>query len=700
MKWFKNLDLYFINKFNFLNILFSSSFAFLLSSIFYKLLLPICKYTKLNDFYVGTSIFENHNKYLDLAIFFIYVILFFLIYFFNRIKFPQIGIEWKHKYTKVVYLLSIIILSYSIYYFFPTMKILDFHHLGEKIAVYHSHFKYGMKYYKDIMLVHGYLDIIPSYLAQNILGNLNEYNEKICSYFIQIIFLLSNILLCSRIFKRKSFLPICINILLFFNNFSLQIHCLTFVLTFVYLVNNYKNLKYYLWLIIYYLLMIFAIIYHTTFGTAFFISTIPFLIKTINNNKKLGFIINSVFLFLILIFFKNDIIVYFEKASYYITSNLYSFGNNFPQKFNIIRLSISLFCFLIFPTFVILFFKTKNDVIKYLSIFTILIILLMLNYALGRIDESDIFPRAISLSYCILTIILPFFQYKYKSKYFVITNFIIYLLTFCLMINVKIVLDKNYQHFSLQTKKLFLPSKKFIDSITKNDGAILDLNNCGMIYYYLDKKPAIAYTSYYNIVNTKQSKAALKELEQNPPECIILYLKNLTNNLDNIRISQRINPIYRWIFLSNQYKLIKTNSGYFLKHTNISNKIEPIEDLDKISGYDLNYLPDVWGNSIKTLPMGKVEKKINLNNNKILFKDLAPADADLLYIEYEEQGDVAFEITMNNLPSVLKFKSRTERILIPIDNYPTWLLQDEIKEIDFKTSKPISIKKVELYKRN
>ncbi len=700
MKWYKNLNILISEKFNFLNILFSILSSFIFSCIIYKFLFPICHYSNLNDFYVGISIYENHNKFLDIGIFFIYVILFFFIFFINKIKFPKINFNFS-KFNKIFYWLSAGIVLFSGIYFFPNMEILDFHHLGEKIAVYYAHAKFGMKYYQDIMLVHGYLDVIPSFLADKLLGNLNEYNEKLCTHIFQLFLLILNCGLTAIIFKKKSFLLICINILLYLNNFSLQIHYITFTLAYIFMLKISKKINYSLWLIVYYSLILVGLAYHTTFGTAYFIASLPFLWQKINENKKAGLIISILFISLVSYIFGQEILMYLDKAQYYVSSNLYAFGNFYPEKINFIRLFIALSGFLLLPVNLLFLIKTRSVNIKHLIIFTILMTLVMLNYSFGRLDNNDFPPRAIGISYLLFGTILPYLFYRYRLKCFELYNFLVLVITFSIMLNINATKTNNPLKISLTIQKLSLP-KLENKMFTKNNTEILDLNNCGMIYYYLDKKPAIAYSSYYNIVNTAQTKEILKKFEQNPPEIIILYIKNLTNNLDSTFIPQRINSIYRWIFLSNQYEFIETDRGYFLKRTNISNKIKPIKELDIISAYDLNYLPDVWGNSTKTLPMKKINKDISFDNNEILFKDLSPIDADLLYVEYETTTaeEVLFKVKMNGLPSILKFKSKSQNILIPIDNYPTWLLQDKIKEIDLNSSKPISIKKVELYKRN
>ena len=58
------------------NIIFSSVIALLVCFLIYPFLYSICTYHNLNDFYVGASIYENHNKYLDIGMLFIYLFIY------------------------------------------------------------------------------------------------------------------------------------------------------------------------------------------------------------------------------------------------------------------------------------------------------------------------------------------------------------------------------------------------------------------------------------------------------------------------------------------------------------------------------------------------------------------------------------------------------------------------------------------------
>ena len=66
-----------IDNFKFTDISLSIILSVIFSIKIYSHLYGISYYSDLNDFYVGTSIYLNYNKHLDLYILFIYLILFF-----------------------------------------------------------------------------------------------------------------------------------------------------------------------------------------------------------------------------------------------------------------------------------------------------------------------------------------------------------------------------------------------------------------------------------------------------------------------------------------------------------------------------------------------------------------------------------------------------------------------------------------------
>ena len=72
------------NKINIIDYILISLISLGSCCFLYKFLFKICGYANLKDFYFGSSIYENHNKFLDIWMFFIYFVLFFCILFIYR----------------------------------------------------------------------------------------------------------------------------------------------------------------------------------------------------------------------------------------------------------------------------------------------------------------------------------------------------------------------------------------------------------------------------------------------------------------------------------------------------------------------------------------------------------------------------------------------------------------------------------------
>lgn len=76
-----------VNSISWLEILYSVCLAFITYIVIHRLLFKHIKYSFLNDFYAGISIYANVNKYSDILFIFLYFLLFFVnLYFIKEIK--------------------------------------------------------------------------------------------------------------------------------------------------------------------------------------------------------------------------------------------------------------------------------------------------------------------------------------------------------------------------------------------------------------------------------------------------------------------------------------------------------------------------------------------------------------------------------------------------------------------------------------
>lgn len=140
--------------------------------------------------------------------------------------------------------------------------------------------------------------------------------------------------------------------------------------------------------------------------------------------------------------------------------------------------------------------------------------------------------------------------------------------------------------------------------------------------------------------------------------------------------------------------------GSFLVYSPGDNPQDPLRSDRYFSASDIQYLPDVWGASVNALPMKKVRENLNFEENRII-TDCTPKEADLLYIEYNAKDKNAlFSMTVNDIPSMLTFHSKKNKLLIPLDNYPSWLCADRLEFVTLQADKSFKIQKAALYKRN
>lgn len=712
------------DKFTWQNTLFSTISALVISFIVYLLVSPLMNYSNLNDFYVGNSIFENKNKFFDVQIVLIYNVFFFLIFFFNKFKFPNINLKIDCRIWKYAYILLGVLLSVKAFIFikqFTMPSILDIHHYGEQFGTYYLHAYQNMKYYIDLMLVHGYVDVLPSFIADKILGDFSFTNERIAALFLNGCFLILNIILAGLIFKRKIWYVILSSglfLVLFYFPFGIHfiagnsilqgLHCLTFSLFFLFLLEYNKKINVHIWVILFLIFSWLMVSYHTTIGTVCVVGMLPLLLYKFKQNKKIICLYLFACILFALLLFHQEIFAYFEKAQYYTKSNLYSFGNGFPLSadFSLFKFLLGAFSYISLPVFFILLIKESDYKIRIISLYIILTAVCLCGYSFGRIDAISYIPRAIALSLSVLMIFIPYILMERNSEFKDVYIVSIYIILF---INSFLYKDNYYQ--TVKNFMEYIPTQHaklvFEDSFIQPEvigERILFLENAGMNYYYLKKKSAIPYVSFYNMVNSKQSEDELENLKQNPPTNIIFNKEHIFS-VDNVRISQRINKIYKWMFTSGVYSIKEYNNIVVMTLSQNKEQNYNYKNLNGISSQFLRFLPDAWGASINTLPIKEVKSvliKENYDNQRyVINADVTPDEADLLYIEFDNlsNGMVDLKLNIDDDETPLYFKSKTGKCLIPIDNYPSWLMKNRIDNIHILTSSPIELKVVMLYKR-
>lgn len=709
--------------------------------LIYHFLYDKIGYTNLNDFYVGDSIYKNHNKSLDLLMFPLYVALFFVILpiyrFLPKINFkfelPDISIDiqpfitshkhlcmviqtvlsfgyvilhpFNHKFYPILACFIAILITFSIIHsyiilykkeqpelsifaFIPAFIALfgngynfgnitaDMHHEGEKLAVWFMHSHFNMAYYKDVVLVHGFCDVIPPLLSDTV------FREKTLNGFYLGRSLFDNLILMLTvissyfIFKKH---PVLMSFSMYraFNIPQL------YVISFLMFIKSKKSL---IWLVFYILFAFIALFFWTTYGLFWLIASLPLAIYVFM--KQPPKYISLILVGLILFFSKDFLHNYANVAIDYIQSNIFAFGNDFPAL-KLIQIPsdlIKLFAFLITPYFIIKLIeevKNKNTNNIFVLLFAILFVCVSVNYALGRIDEILMLRiRDISLSY--LALIIPFLFINNKNIRYAAGIFTILIVA----INVPNLTKWKTVSLSEPNKTEI---KQVLDKYSKTDDDFLDLNG-GMNYFIFSKKMPIPYTSFFNVVNSGQSKA-ISNITPN-----VILLKSDIGRFDNVHPSLRINSLYRNLILNSDYSTLKTDNNLFLV------KIKGKKDLSKLdnalSTDNLGYLPDAWFNSKNNLKIKEYKINSKIKNNNIIFeKHINGIDIGLIEIQTNNSNVINYSISINDSNSSLKFKSKQNSVLIPFDNFPSWLLNKNIKDITIKINKPVKILSVKFYKR-
>ncbi len=778
-----------INNLKFIDILLAGLLSFFLAVRIYDFLYLKCTYSKLNDFYVGTSIYLDHNKNLDIYIYFIYLFIFFCIYsfaFFLRQKFfvcrndiQQIKIK-EIKYSEFLYNIKNFLLKYqilgvfgfvflyplngkfypivlTILFLFVLLSVFDVlrikysdknnrfssliitgiifafifcsynivygptddHHFGEKFATFLMHNNFNLDYYKDIMLVHGYLDVIPSWIGCYIFNENNIYGYCLGETLFKNLLIILTIYLGLIIFENNK---LFIAPLLLYKATN---PALFFITTYLLIIKEHLVEKRYIWLCIYSLISFAFCMIWTTIGTFLFIASIPMLLYQIyeifklkDSQKLIKIIVSLLPVMILLVIMHPTIIEYLKEAPEYIKGNLYAFGNTYG-KLNLClpRLFVCIYKFfalLFVPVLILELIKQvkikKSASSVYFLLFAIIFPIISLSYTLGRMDYG-LFFRLEYISQAYILLILPYFLYKYSKKNI---NILLTLILISILILSSIIFPLKLKYLPLEKdnnslcntgsvnfktdyKKRIESVKYFVENNSNKDSIFLDLTNRGMHYLYLNKKIPIKFISFYNAISSKQSSEIVQKLTNNLPDIILIDSDSIFH--DNIRLSLRLNSLYRCILLSLKYKVVfsDNNNTFLIKTDGIANySKEEINKLDNIFGTrELNFLPEAWGNSVKNLPLEEVMvdsyNYIDYNSLNIRFPDKISGETfDFIYIEpvNKLKQNQNFYIQINNSDSELSCKvKKTGKMLIPFDSFPSWLLNKDVNEINVYSNK-------------
>lgn len=603
---------------------------------------------------------------------------------------------------------------------------IDTHHDAEHFSAYYMHTVHKMSYYKDIMLVHGGRDLAESWLAAHFFGGNNLYTYILGKALFFNIIVIFFSFLCLFVFDKN---PVALIALasLYRNDEPTGLLGIYLLMYFVLLKDRIFN-KTFVFLSLYIIFALLFFQFWTTLGILWVVSVLPVvlykLVLTIKEKEFKQFILPAVILLGLLFVFAKDLYYFSQQAGFYTDGNLFGFGTAMPEL-NIKNAGIyfKLAAILAVPSFIVLtvkeFFKeTKNLKYIFVLISAIVLVLCSLNYSIGRIDGSQ-FTRMLIISINTLFVIIPFLVYQKSEKlntqtvkYIILTAIFVFFMTAVSKISYALQFKRipPYEEHNLQIKTMLDDKKALNDSmhqtlyflkkyLTKED-SFLDLTNNGILYYVFDKKIPVPYTSFYNIVSDKQAWHTLKILTPEFPDKILITRADFP--LDNVYPSLRINPVYRHLLLKGKYKLVSDTTGLNAlliktkdKKPYNQNELKMLDDC--LSKGNLDYLPDAWGRKpefkMQKTALNYVLEKIVIPQGTIFnihfVKPIKGSDIDLISFDLTKNIKSSWAMQINDSDSLLFFNTKTGSMLIPFDNYPSWLLSENITDISIKTNSNI-----------
>ena len=735
--FFKDLNIY--------DLLINSIFSIAIAILIFNFTAGFFTIGQLKDFYTGEAVFENYNKQLDVTFFFLYLLIYLIFIPLYKMlkKYIFDFSNSKNHLCRNLSIVFIFILSIIAFgeFFYNHQVFVDPHHQAEHLNTFFMHKKFNMEYYKDIMLVHGGRDIVSGWIGANILGADNLYNYYCANAIFYNLLICIYFLLCVSVFSDGLFFLIPLTGLCIHDNLFILLGC--YVLAFLFLIKDFLFKKPILFLGLYIVLSFCFGAFWTTMGMAWVISALPAAVyafyEILKQKNVCKNIILMALLLLICIAVCYPTLPYFvAQAFIYAKANLFSFGTIMPQiNSNYIEFFIKLFAFIAFPVLAILGIKqfmnreSLDKKTMFIIIFSLIFVLCSLTYTLGRID-GDSFVRLSYVSFVFLFILVPSLLYiNYKKISSVFINYLILIsalgliagvmFKFCFTLKSGFFINTRPQTVSSQLKntgnldirndeKYALEDiTSFINKYKKPADTFLDMTNKGLLYYILDTKMPMPYVSYYNMVASSQAQDVVKNWENNEPD--VIFINDSSERIDNVYPSLRINAIYRAILLSGNYKLAKDHNDnallYKAKHE-FSDEEKAL--LDRyLASSQLKYLPDTWGNSVKTLPLIGIEipfvfQMMALDDSTIFnihfVQPINGKDLELIYLNFYTNKPAKYIMQVNDSNSTLFFESKNNKVLIPFDNYPSWLLNKKVTDISFKTDLKFNKKpQIEFYKR-
>ncbi len=551
----------------------------------------------------------------------------------------------------------------------------DDYHFGEKLLPYFLYKEYGMLPYtkEGYVLAHGFLDMAGAFFGDLFVNKANVLTAQSIIYGKFLASAIGSMLvfiIISYSFNLTLSLLIIIFPALLSINFLLPD---TFSVLFFYiLLLNPKLLRSpFKWLLAYGFISLIMVLYSAGIGAAMTLSFIPlvfYMLYLVFQKKELLKKDNLISLFLalliilILLIFTPLFNIYLGLINILLENtsiNLEGYGIPWILFFH--TFMIRDIWILIIPILFVLslsFLKDKQKLIGFTCLSITLFPILIMPYALGRIDPGLTRTGAISILYIffIIPVLLYLLKDIYGNKFYRESS--LYLFVFgILFLNLtqafyitkihppntyqklfsetsthkaingqdygierigKVIIEKHHLNILKRLKIIF-------DKYLEKQDSYLDLTNRNAQYFYTNRKLLIESGAYYNMAHPNQGLRSLTILKKYKPKLILLQFDHGNITHDALILSMRVYPIYRWLLLSN-YKIIKENDMIFALRNDIYNQFFKSPMTNDIFLLDKAIRADVGTTNLKKIPLSWGYSYKKLKDKMEFISDIASKD--------------------------------------------------------------------------
>ncbi len=639
----------------------------------------------------------------------------------------------------------------------------DDYHWGEYLLPYFLWIEYGLAAYVDYIPAHGFINLIPGFLADMFIqGGVTYQNIT----YMRPVMLMLDAIIVFLLFKYAFNYYVAILWILFIFIFSSSASVFAIMI----LLSPKLIQRPFLWLLSFSVIGLMCTLYLVGVGSVGVLALMPLFVYVLYQfikdkayKEKINIIVSIIYLVVLAWLLTQTLLldiclgvvnILKENGSI----NLYAYGlplDKFKLRSSWIFMTSGLILLIIY-----LMRKKKKDLPVIITMMVMCLFVFLLSpYSLGRILPNG-WSRTGAVTVYFLCLFIPILLSIMPTK--AITK-IIYL---CAMII--FVYQRPYyqplQHHKIQTygeesfvdgNEIGLPRvgkvyanaqhinrhvalQKVLNKYLDDDDSYLDMTNRNAQYFYMQRKLPIESGAFYNLAHPEQGRRSVERLEAAPPK-VILVGSGLYH--DGLRLSMRTYELYRWIVLADYTAIQEGEFTLLIRNDIHQQEISEADHLDLVKAnlgeHDMKKTPISWGYSydklikkmtlrseIKVQPkrihdMVMIEEgKWNLGERDpylvfdIQDKNIKGREASLLVVDIQCEGleqfgaELFFESDKRpnfNEKNKYSFVLKTGKNIIPVDIDPYWLLSDKIKairlDVNDKRCRILKLNELGLYER-